>query len=149
MDAVLRAAAMYLFLVIVFRFAGKRTLAEVTPFDLILLLIIAEAVGPAMLDGDHSFTTSALVVVTLIAFEIVFTVLQRRFEWFDRLVDGLPVLLIDNGELLTKRLRRFRVDEVAIMEAARELQGLERMDQVKYAVLERSGKLTIVPTNNN
>ncbi len=71
--------------------------------------------------------------------------LQFRIPLIDRLVVGLPTLLVDNGRVLHDRLRKLRVDESAIMEAARELQGLERMDQVKYAVLERT--ITIVPAN--
>ena len=147
MDAVLRAAVMYFFLVLVFRLAGKRTLAEVTTFDLVLLLIIAEATGPAMLDDDPSLTTAILVVLTLVGLELGLSVLQYRIPLIDRLVDGLPTLLVDNGRVLHDRLRKLRVDESAIMEAARELQGLERMDQVKYAILERSGTITIVPAN--
>lgn len=149
MDAVLRAAAMYFTLVIAFRLAGKRTLVEITPFDLVLLLIIAEAVGPAMLDDDPSFTTSLLVVISLIGCQLVLSLLQSRFEVIDRLVDGRPILLVEDGRLLHDRLRTFRVDEVAIMEAARELQGLERLDQVKFAVLERSGRITIVPADGS
>jgi uncharacterized membrane protein YcaP (DUF421 family) len=146
-DAVLRAAAMYVFLVVVFRLAGKRTLAEVTTFDLVLLLIIAEATGPAMLDDDPSLTTAILVILTLVGLELGLSLLQFRFKKIDRLLDGLPTLLVDNGRILHDRMRKLRVDESAIMEAARELQGLERLDQVKYAVLERSGTITIVPTN--
>jgi uncharacterized membrane protein YcaP (DUF421 family) len=146
-DAVLRAAAMYVFLVVVFRLAGKRTLAEVTTFDLVLLLIIAEATGPAMLDDDRSLTTAILVILTLVGLELGLSLLQFRFKKIDRLLDGLPTLLVDNGRILHDRMRKLRVDESAIMEAARELQGLERLDQVKYAVLERSGTITIVPTN--
>jgi TIR domain/Protein of unknown function (DUF421)/WD domain, G-beta repeat len=73
--------------------------------------------------------------------------LQFRFRVINRLVDGLPTLLVDNGAVLHDRLWKLWVDESAIMEAARELQGLERIDQVKYAVLERSGTITIVPSN--
>jgi uncharacterized membrane protein YcaP (DUF421 family) len=145
MDAVLRTAAMYLFLVVLFRVVGRRALAEITPFDLVLLLIIAEAVGPAMLDQDPSFTTAMLVIVTLVGLEIVSTVLQSRYKRFDRLVDGTAILLVDDGRLLRERMRAHRVDEDGIMQAAREMQGLERIEQVKYAVLERSGRITIVP----
>jgi uncharacterized membrane protein YcaP (DUF421 family) len=144
-DAVIRAAVMYVFLVVAFRLAGKHTLAEVTTFDLVLLLIIAEATGPAMLDGDSSFSTAALVVITLIGMELAFAFIQSRFTAVDRLVEGMPVLLVDKGEPLRDRMRKLRVDEEAIMEAARALQGLERIDQVKYAVLERSGQITIIP----
>lgn len=104
--------------------------------------------GQLLLGGwveDPSLTTAILVILTLVALELGLSVLQFRIPLIDRLVAGLPTLLVDNGRVLHDRLRKLRVDESAIMEAARELQGLERMDQVKYAVLERT--ITIVPAN--
>ena len=63
----------------------------------------------------------------------------------DRAIEGLPLVIVDNGILLTDRIKRERLDESEILAAARELHGLERMDDIKYAVLERSGGITIIP----
>ncbi len=145
MDAVLRALAVYLFLVVVFRISGKRTLAEVTTFDFVLLLIISEATQQALLGDDFSVTMAFLVITTLIGLDIFFSLVQRRFKRVDRLMSGLPLVLVDNGKLLDERMKKVRVDEAEILHSARHLHGLERMDQVKYAVLETSGGISIVP----
>jgi uncharacterized membrane protein YcaP (DUF421 family) len=100
-----------------------------------------------MLEEDPSLTMAIPVVLTLVDLELGLSMLQFRFRVINRLIDELPTLLVDNGAVLHDRLRKLWVDESAIMEAARELQGLERIDQVKYAVLERSGTITIVPSN--
>lgn len=148
MDAVLRALAIYLFLVVVFRISGKRTLAEVTTFDFVLLLIISEATQQALLGDDFSVTMAFLVITTLIGLDIFFSLVQRRFKPVDRLMSGLPLVLVDNGRLLHERLKKVRVDEAEILHSARQLHGLERMDQVKYAVLETSGGISIVPRDS-
>ena len=148
MDAVLRAVAIYVFLVVVFRLSGKRTLAEVTTFDFVLLLIISEATQQALLGDDFSVTMALLVITTLVGLDIFFSLVQRRFPPVDRLMSGLPLVLVDNGKLLDERMKKVRVDESEILHAARHLHGLERMDQVKYAVLETSGGISIIPAGS-
>ncbi|MEA2506927.1 MAG: hypothetical protein QOH48_1545 [Actinomycetota bacterium] len=145
MDSVLRALAIYVFLLVIFRVAGKRTLAQITVFDFVLLLIISEATQQAMIGQDFSITNAVLVITTLIASERALTWVQRRFKHIDRLLDGLPLLLVEDGKPLEDRLRQERIDVSDILAAARQTQGLARMDQIKYAVLERSGGISIVP----
>jgi uncharacterized membrane protein YcaP (DUF421 family) len=145
LDSVLRALAIYVFLLIIFRVAGKRTLAQITVFDFVLLLIISEATQQAMIGQDFSITNAVLVITTLVASERALTWVQRRFKRIDRLLDGLPLLLVEDGKPLEDRLRQERIDVSEILAAARQTQGLARMDQIKYAVLERSGGISIVP----
>ena len=82
---------------------------------------------------------------SLVGIDIAMSLLKQRFPRVERIMDGEPELLVDNGRLLEKRMARARVDRSDILEAARRLQGLERMDQIKYAVLEQSGGITIIP----
>lgn len=145
MDSVLRAASVYVILLVVMRIAGKRTLAQVTTFDFILLLIIGEATQQALLADDFSVTNAAIVIATLVLLDIVLSVLKQRSGRLDRVIDDSPVVIVDDGKLLWDRLNRARIDEQEILVAARELHGLERLDQIKYAVLERSGGISIVP----
>ena len=149
MDAVLRAFAIYLFLVVVFRISGKRTLAEVTTFDFVLLLIISEATQQALLGDDFSVTMAFLVIITLVGLDIFFSLVQRRFTPVARLMSGLPLVLVDNGKLLDERMKKVRVDKAEILHSARQSHGLEHMDQVKYAVLETSGGISIVPRESS
>jgi uncharacterized membrane protein YcaP (DUF421 family) len=145
MESVIRAAVVYVVLLILFRIAGKRCLAEVTTFDLVLLLIISEAVQQAMIDDDNSMMNALLLVSTLIGLNILLSFLAKRWPAFDNLVEDAPLVIVRNGELLPDRMHKERVDESDILEAAREYEGLERLEQIKYAILERTGQITIVP----
>jgi uncharacterized membrane protein YcaP (DUF421 family) len=145
MESVLRAAAVYMFLLILFRLAGKRTLAEVTTFDFVLLLIISEATQQAMVDGDNSMTNAFLLVSTLIGLNVLMSELKQRFKGVERTLDSLPLLIVENGNPLRHRMNKERIDVDDVLDAARETHGLERLDQIKYAVLERNGKISIIP----
>ncbi len=145
MDAVLRTASIYLVLLVVFRLAGKRTLAEVTPFEFVLLLVIGEATQQGLLGEDFSVTNALLVIVTFIVIDIGLGLLTQRAPRLERVVEGNPVVIFADGEALREPMRRARIDESDILEAARSKQGLEHLDQIKYAVLERSGGISIIP----
>ena len=145
MDAVLRAAVVYLFLLLVFRIAGRRMLSETTTFDLVLLLIIAEATQQGLLGNDFSVTNAFLVIITLIGIEIVLTALKRRSAGMQKWIDGVPSIIIEDGRPLKDRMEKARIEERDILAAARTGYGLERMDQIKYAVLERNGNISIIP----
>jgi uncharacterized membrane protein YcaP (DUF421 family) len=145
MDAVLRATVVYLFLLLVFRIAGRRMLSETTTFDLVLLLIIAEATQQGLLGNDYSVTNAFLVIITLIGIEIALNALKRRSARIEKWIDGVPSIIIEDGRPLKDRMEQARIDERDILEAARTGYGLERMDQIKYAVLERNGNISIIP----
>lgn len=145
MDSVIRGLVVYVFLLVVFRLAGKRTLSQATPFDLVLLLIISETTQQAMVDGDHSMTNAFLLIVTLVGTSILLSLVKQRSPAIDRLLEGQPLVLVDRGRLLTDRMAKVRVDENELLEAARQLHGLERIDQIHFAVLERSGEISIIP----
>lgn len=145
MDAVLRTATIYFFVLVLFRLAGKRTLAEVTPFEFVLLLIIGEATQQGLLGDDVSVTNSFIVITTFILIDIVLGLVKQRAPWLERAVEGTPVVIFAEGEPLHDRMNRARVDTADILEAARTKQGLESLDQVKFAVLERSGGISIIP----
>jgi uncharacterized membrane protein YcaP (DUF421 family) len=145
MDSVLRALAVYVFLLLIFRVAGKRTMAQITVFDFVLLLIISEATQQAMIGQDFSITNAVLVISTLIGAERGLTWVQKRFKSVDRLLDGLPLVLVEDGKPFEDRLKQERIDISEILAAARQTQGLARLDQIKYAVLEQTGGISIVP----
>ncbi|MHC8411219.1 DUF421 domain-containing protein [Pseudomonas sp. Hz4] len=144
MDSVLRAAAMYLALMVLFKIAGRRSLAELTTFDFLLLMIIGEATQQALLGDDFSLTNSMLVIVTLIVIDVGLSLLKQRSQWVSQLIDGGPTIIVENGKFLHKRLRHSRLLEADIMEAARSSQGIERLDQIKFAILERNGKVSVI-----
>ena len=145
MESVIRAVVVYLFLLLVFRLSGKRTLSEATSFDLVLLLIISETTQQAMVGNDHSMTNGVILILTLVGTDILLSLLKQWFPAVDKWVDGVPLIVVRDGKLMQDRMNRERVDENDILEAAREQGGLERIDQIRYAVLERSGQISIVP----
>lgn len=145
MNPVLRGVAIYIFLLIVFRIMGKRSLSETTTFDFILLLIISEVTQQALVGKDFSLTGSTILIGTLMCMELVFSAIKERFPLFDKMLEGEPMLIVDKGAPLKRRMKKSRVDEDDILEAARLSCGLERMDQIKYAVLEKDGSISIIP----
>ncbi|MBD2016883.1 DUF421 domain-containing protein [Microcoleus sp. FACHB-53] len=145
MDAVLRASAIYFFLLLIFRLSGKRSIAQITTFDLILLLIISEATQQALLGQDFSLTNAFLVIVTLVGIDIGLSLLKQRSQRIEKILEDEPLIIVEEGRPLLNRMKKVRVDEADVLIAARILQGLERMDQIKYAVLERNGGISIIP----
>ena len=145
MDTVLRAAAIYFVLLLLFRITGNRSLAQITVFDFVLLLIISESAQQGITGNDYSIVSAVILISTLAGIDILISLFKQRSSKVDRVIDGLPLILVRQGEVLKDRLEKVRVDEQDILEAARELQGLEGMRQIKYAVLERSGDISIIP----
>lgn len=144
MESVLRGVAVYFFVYLVLRASGKRSLSQITTFDFVLLLIISETTQQALLGDDFSLTNAFIIIVTLVGIDIALSLLKQRSPRAEQVLEGQPLLLVADGKLLQERLDNERIDEQDILSAAR-LQGLERMDQVKYAVLERSGGISIIP----
>ena len=90
-------------------------------------------------------THSFLLVVTLVGIDVAFSLVKRRWPKLESVVEGLPLILVKDGQAMEERMHRSRVDKDDILEAARRLRGLARMDQIAYAVLERNGGITIIP----
>lgn len=145
MDAVLRAAAVYLALLVIFRVFGKRTIAQITTFDLVLLLIVSEATQQALLGEDFSVTMAVLVIVTLVGIDRIFDYLGWRFPRFGRVVDGTPVVLVERGSPLEARMNKHHIDLGEVLQHARSSQGIRGLNEIDYAILERSGSISIIP----
>ncbi len=145
MDTVLRAAAVYLFVLVVFRISGKRSLSQISTFDFILLLIIGEETQQALMGADFSIVKAWVAIGTLIALDTVLSWLEGRSRAFSRLVGSLPVVVLENGKLLEDRAKREGITLSEILAEGRGRHGLERIEQYKYAILERHGGISIVP----
>ena len=145
MDAVLRAAAIYVALLVIFRISGKRTLSQVTTFDFVLLLIISEATQQALLGMDFSVTMAVLVILTLVALDRIADYLGWRFPRLGLVIDGAPVVLIERGRLLEDRMRQYQLDLEQVLQEARSSQGIRSADEIDYAILERSGAISVIP----
>lgn len=145
MNPVFRAAMMFALLWLVFRIGGRRTLAEITTFDFILLLVIGDATQNAFVGDDFSITTAALVIVTLLLLELGIDRLAFRSTRLRRILDSAPVIVIDKGRVLDDVMREEGVDLEEVLTAARERHGLQGLGDIKYAIVERHGGISIVP----
>lgn len=145
MNPVVRGLAVYLFVYVIFRILGKRSLAEITTFDFVLLLIISEATTDALIGEDYSLTACFIMVATLVGTDFLFSLAKEKWQWFRTVSEGAPLVIVDQGRPLMKRMEKSKVDESDVLEAARDKHGLERMDQIKYAVLEKDGSISIIP----
>lgn len=145
MDPIIRALVVYVALLVIFRIAGKRSLSQVTTFDLILTLIISEAIQEALVDDDHSLTQAMILVVSLVSFDILLSLMKQRWKLIQRLTDETPVVIMQDGRVLDEPLRKERVDTPDILHAARQSLGISRLDQLDYAIVESGGGITVIP----
>lgn len=147
MDTILRGLFIYFFLLLIFRVSGRRSLAQVSTFDFVLVLIISEAVQQAMIDDDNSITNAVLLVITLVGMDIILGELQEKFPKIGRFISGSPLMVVRQGELLWERMVKERVDEADILAAARAQEGVSRIEEIDYAVIEQNGGITILKKN--
>ena len=145
MNPVLRGVIVYVFLMIVFRIMGRRTLNEATTFDLVLLLIISEVTQQGLVGEDFSITTAVVLICTLMGLDLLLTLWKHSSKSVERVVEGTPLLIVHQGKPLMNRMDKTKVAEDDIMQSARLSFGLERMDEIKYAVLEKDGTISIIP----
>ena len=145
MELILRTAGIYLYLLVLFRVLGKRALAQLSSFDLILFLVLSEAIQNALVDDDTSVVMGLTVITTFLMLDRWLAVLKRRYPGFEKLTEGDPLLLVEGGKVIERNAKKSRITNADILQTARESHGLESMDQIKYAILETSGAISIIP----
>ncbi len=143
MNVIIRAAAAYLILLFAVRLIGRRTASMMAPFDLVVLFLFGGALMAGVLGDDHSMTAAISAVFSIGLMHTSVSNLKRWSEWFGRLVDGTPVVIYECGDWHQDRMRGMRVLESDVMAAVRQ-KGLMCLEQVRYAVVERDGKVSIV-----
>ncbi len=145
MDSVIKSIIVYFVLWLVIRVSGRRTLGQLTVFDFILFLIIGGAAQRALMAQDYSLTHAFLVIATFVLIDIAVSLIERRVPGIGKILKGVPTIVVDNGRVLSGRLRRARLTEDEVLEAARRHHGLETMDQIKFAIFEAGGEISIIP----
>ena len=143
MEVILRAAAVYLLLLSAVRLIGRRTAGQLAPFDLVVLFIFGGIGITAIIGEDHSLAAALSALSTIGLLHVGVSWLKARAPWFGRLVDGTPVVIFEDGQWHRERMRALRMLEADVMSAARQ-RGLMRLDQVRYAIAERDGKVSII-----
>lgn len=143
MSIVLRAAAGYFILLFAVRLIGRRTASMMAPFDLVLLFLFGGITIGAIVGEDHSFVGAISAIATIGLMHILVSVVKIRFPLVGRIVDGTPVVVFERGRWHDDRMRALRLSKQDVMAAARQ-SGLQRLEQVRYAVSERDGKIAIM-----
>ncbi len=143
-EKILRSVVVYLFILLAFRFTGKRQVGQLTPFDLVLLLIISNVVQNAVIGNDNSLGGGLLGAVTILALNWGVVEISYRFKSLRRVMTGEPTLLIHDGKLLKGHMDRERIT-MEDLEAALRKSGVASVDQVRFAVLEENGQISVIP----
>ena len=143
MDIVLRAIVAYAFVLLLMRIVGRRELSSMEPSDVILLVIIGDLVQNGVTQSDYSVTGIVLAAGTIGILATLTAFLTYRFRKIRNVVEGEPVILVQNGETIDRNLRSERLTLDELMEQAR-LQQIESLDKVKWAVLETNGSISFI-----
>jgi uncharacterized membrane protein YcaP (DUF421 family) len=145
MDSVIKATVVFFALWAIIRVSGRRTLGEMTAFDFVLFMIIGGSTQRAITGQDYSLTNALLLVATFVALDVALSILELKSPFARRVLNSMPMILVENGHLMSERMTRARITQDNILAAARRLHGLERIDQIKFAILEATGEITILP----
>ncbi len=143
-EKILRSVVIYLFMLLAFRFTGKRQVGQLTPFDLVVLLIISNVVQNAVIGNDNSLTGGIIGAVTILALNYFVVEITFRSKRARRMLEATPTLLIHNGKVLEQNLARERITRDDLFAALRR-NGLVAPDEVRFAVLEENGGISVVP----
>lgn len=142
-DPLIRGAVIYFFIFIMVRIMGKKQLAKFTPFDLVLLMIISEAIQNGLSGEDHSITGSLISVSVIIGLNILLNEVLGHFPFIEKLVDGQPIVIVLNGKIFKKVMKQQKISEAELFEALREHEVMNP-DEVKCAILEKDGNISVI-----
>jgi len=144
MDLTIRAVALFFFVYLLTRIIGRRELSSLEPFDLILLIVIGDAIQQGLTQDDYSVTGALIVIGTFAILQILVSYLSFRFPRLRPALDGEPIVVVQDGRAIEKNMKRERITVDEVMVAARQEQ-VASLDRIAWAVLETSGKISVIP----
>lgn len=143
MDIVIRAAVAYVFIIFLLRVIGRRELSTLGPSDLVLLVVMGDLVQNGVTQSDQSVTGIFLALSTFAILTVAVSVVTFKSRRIQTFVEGAPLILVQDGKPIEKNLRSERLNIGDVAEAAR-TQGIERLDEIKWCVLESSGSMSFI-----
>lgn len=148
METVIRIAVIYLVILVGLRLLGKRELSQLTPLELVTLMLIPEIVSQSMIGEDFSITNGVIGITTVFSVVFLTSLLKQKVTAVERIIEGKATLLVARGKFIEENLNKERItpDEVF---GEMHKSGLEHLKQVKWAILETDGKISIVPKDTN
>lgn len=147
-EFVVRAIVVYVFVLVILRLTGKRQVGQMAPFDLVLLLILSNAVQNAMNGGDNSVTAGMILATTLVSINLFVSWLTFRSRTFEALVEGRPIILIHDGKVDPYGMRCANMTKHEL-DAELRTAGCTGPAEVRFAVLENTGKVTVIRRREN
>lgn len=143
MDIVGRGIAIFFFLYVLMRIVGRRELSTLQSFDLILLVVVGDAVQQGLTQDDYSLTGAFLAIGTIAVLQVGFSFANRRFPRLRPYLDGVPLVVVQDGKPIEENMKRERITIEDLYEEARS-HGIARLDEVAWAVAETSGKINFI-----
>ena len=143
MDIVLRTVLVFCFLLVLTRVIGRRELSSLQPFDLILLIVLGDAVQQGLTQDDYSLTGAFLVIGTFAVLQVFVSWIGYRFPRARPVLEGEPIIIIDDGQLIERNLKRERLTKQEIAEQAR-IQQIAHISDVRWGVLETNGQISFI-----
>jgi uncharacterized membrane protein YcaP (DUF421 family) len=143
MDIALRATALYAFILLVTRVIGRRELSSLSPFDLILLIVLGDAVQQGLTQDDYSVTGALIAVATIASLQVLTSWLGFRSDRARKVFEGLPIVLVEDGKIVEKNLKRERMTPDEVAEEMR-MQQIASFDEVQWGILETNGSISFV-----
>ena len=148
MDLVIRATVVFFAILVVTRAVGRRELASLEPFDLIMLIVLGDLVQQWITQSDYSVTGALLVIFTIALLTVGTSYLSFRVKPLRPILDGEPLLLVENGEVVEANLRRERITLEELRSEARQ-QQIASISEIRFAVLETNGKISFISKDDS
>jgi uncharacterized membrane protein YcaP (DUF421 family) len=143
-DIAFRGAALFLFIYLLTRVIGRRELSSLQPFDLILLIVLGDTIQQGLTQDDYSVTGAVIAVGTIAGLQVLTSWSAFRFPFLRRVLDGHPIVLVEDGKVIEKNLRRERLTMDDLTAQAR-ISQIASLDEVQWAIFEPSGSISFIP----
>jgi uncharacterized membrane protein YcaP (DUF421 family) len=143
MDIVLRAIVLYAFVVFVMRVTGRRELSSLSAVDLVLLIVLGDAIQQGLTQSDYSVTGAVIAVSTIATMSVLTSYLSFRSPRARKVLEGLPIVVVEHGKLVERNLRRERMTEDEVAEEMR-MQQIGSLDEVEWAIVESNGSMSFL-----
>ena len=148
MDIVFRGVVVFVFLYVLMRVIGRRELSSLEPFDLILLVVLGDAVQQGLTQDDYSLTGAILAIGTIAVLQLGVSFANFRFPKLRPLLDGVPIVVVEHGKPIDKNMRRERVTMDDLLQAARQ-QNIGSLADIDWAVMETSGAISFIKKSDS
>jgi uncharacterized membrane protein YcaP (DUF421 family) len=142
-DIAVRSIFLFCFVYVLMRVLGRRELSSLEPFDVILLVVLGDAIQQGLTQDDYSVTGAVIVISTIGCLSVLTSYLNFRLPWVRRVLDGEPIIIVQDGQVIEENLRRERITVEELAEEARG-QQIASLEDVKWAVFEPSGKISFI-----